>query len=65
MVFHSPKRKACAIYDCAINKNGLENCGKCKEIPCTIWKATRDPKFTDEEFKASINSRVKALYENK
>ena len=33
------------------------------KIPCDIWKKTRDPKFTDEEFEKSINDRVEMLKE--
>ena len=54
----------CPIYDCAINKNKFKNCGKCKNIPCSIWKDTRDPSFTDEQFEASINNRMNSLKEN-
>ena len=63
-VFHAPKGDACPIYVCAINKNGLENCGKCNEVACDTWRATRDPKFTDEEFETNIKNRVKSLQEN-
>lgn len=63
-VFHVPDGKVCPIYDCAINKNKFKNCGKCKNIPCSIWKDTRDPSFTDEQFEASINNRMNSLKEN-
>lgn len=36
-------------------------CDQCKEVPCAIWRATRDPKFTDEEFEANVEGRINAL----
>lgn len=64
MVFHAPEGKACPIYDCTVNNRKLSNCGQCKEVPCSVWKSTRDPKFTDEEFDANIESRLKTLKSN-
>lgn len=58
-VFHSPE--GCAIYQCVIHEKGLEHCGKCKELPCGIWKATRDPKYSDEEFEKNIAQRMQML----
>lgn len=58
-VFHSPE--GCAIYKCVIQDKSLQHCGQCKEVPCAIWKATRDPKFSDEEFEQNINSRIQSL----
>ena len=60
-VFHAPEGKACPIYDCVRNEKELHDCGKCKEVPCQIWHATRDPKFSDEEFKENIAGRLRAL----
>lgn len=60
-VFHTPARKACRIYDCVINSKNLSNCGDCKDVPCDIWEKTRDPKFTDEEFKQNIFERLTNL----
>ena len=39
---------------CCVTKNGLKNCSECREVPCEIWKKTRDPKFSDEEFAKNI-----------
>lgn len=60
-VFHVPEGKACPIYDCVSNTKSMHNCGECSEVPCKIWLATRDPKFSDEEFKENVEMRVKAL----
>lgn len=62
-VFHVPEGKACAIYDCVKNGKNMQHCGQCGEIPCKIWLATRDPKFTDEEFNENVTARVQALRE--
>ncbi len=60
-VFHMPEGKVCPIYDCVKNERGMGGCGECGEIPCKIWLATRDPKFSDEEFNRNIEMRVQAL----
>ena len=48
-----PEGKACAIYDCVVNGKGLKDCGACSAAPCDIWRNTRDPKYSDEEFEAA------------
>ncbi len=62
-VFHVPDGKACAIYECVSHEKNLKDCGKCTEVPCGIWRATRDPKYSDEEFEENISARVQALKE--
>lgn len=57
-VFHMPEGKACTIYDCTVNTYKYSHCGNCDKLPCDIWKSTRDPKFTDEEFEENINERI-------
>ena len=39
----------------------VQNCGECGEIPCKLWFDTREPKFSDEEFKENIAMRVQTL----
>jgi hypothetical protein len=63
-VFHVPEGKACAIYDCTVNQKQFKNCGECGKVPCDIWKKTRDPKYSDEEFDENIRMRVQALKGN-
>lgn len=60
-VFHAPKGKACPIYACSVNKKKLRDCGQCGEVPCDIWRGTKDPRLSDEEFEKSIADRVKNL----
>ena len=60
-VFHAPKGQACPIYDCVKNTKSMQHCGQCGEVPCKIWLATRDPKFTDEEFQENVAARVQML----
>lgn len=62
-VFHVPERKACPIYRCSVQKNRHVTCGSCKKIPCAIWKETRDPQFSEEEFERSILERIHNLKE--
>ena len=51
----------CQIYECSILKNGYEDCKNCAELPCAIWRATKDPALSDEEFENSILERVNNL----
>ena len=60
-VFHSPD--GCAIYRCVKEEKGLESCGRCGRVPCGIWRKTRDPRFTDEEFERNIAQRLSHLKE--
>ena len=60
-VFHAPEGQACPIYDCVKNTKGMRHCGQCGEVPCKIWLATRDPKYTDEEFQENVAARVQML----
>lgn len=60
-VFHAPEGKACPIYDCVVNQKKQKHCGTCSELPCDIWKKTRKPKFTDEEFEQNIRERIMML----
>ena len=63
-VFHAPEGSVCTIYDCVRNEKGLPDCGSCDELPCGIWMSTRDPHFSEEEFKQNVAERVRALREN-
>ena len=38
------------LYNCCVTKKGYSNCLECSNIPCDIWKKTREPKFSDAEF---------------
>lgn len=60
-VFHAPEGKCCPIYDCTVNGKGMKHCGECGEVPCDIWKNTRDPKYSDEEFAENIRMRIATL----
>lgn len=57
-VFHAPKGQACSIYDCAVGKHGYKSCAECSDMPCDVWRATKDPSMTEEEFEANIRGRV-------
>lgn len=60
-VFHAPAGKACPIYACAVQKKRCATCADCGQLPCDIWRATRDPQLTDEAFEATIMDRVELL----
>lgn len=60
-VFHAPQGQACAIYECSINRKNLESCGACDYAPCDIWRKTKDPSMSEEEFENSIRERMERL----
>ncbi len=59
-VFHAGGKR-CPIYACAVGKKKLVSCGACEELPCPIWRSTRDPSLSDEAFEQSIRDRVSNL----
>lgn len=64
-VFHAPKGQVCPIYECSINQKKLNNCSSCADMPCSIWRNTKDPAFSDEEFEQNISERVDRLKQPK
>ena len=60
-VFHAPEGQACPIYECTINQKKLKGCGACSNVPCDIWRKTKDPSFSEEEFERNIQERVNRL----
>ncbi len=59
--FHVPEGKPCAIYACCVNRHHYASCASCDQLPCDLWRATRDPSMTDEQFEKSIADRVDIL----
>ena len=53
--------QACPIYECVVNQKDMKGCGECEHIPCDIWRKTKDPAFTEEEFERNIQERVDRL----
>lgn len=51
----------CPIYNCCVNEKQLEHCGKCDELPCSIYFNTKDPSIPDDVFQQSILERAKIL----
>ncbi len=60
-VFHAPEGQACPIYECAVNQKGLKGCGECGSLPCEIWRNTKDPSLSEEEFQRNIQGRTARL----
>lgn len=60
-VFHMQKGQVCRIYACAVGKHKYANCAGCGQMPCEIWKATKDPSMTQEEFEKDLEKRVANL----
>lgn len=63
-VFHAPKGKSCPIYACSVKNKKLRNCSQCKELPCDVWRSTKDPQLSEEAFEKNIAERVKELKSN-
>ncbi|MFX0070500.1 MAG: DUF3795 domain-containing protein [Candidatus Hermodarchaeota archaeon] len=55
----------CPLYDCCVNKNKLEHCGLCNDLPCDLFKSFNDPSLTPEEAKKSVASRQNELLRRK
>ena len=60
-VFHAPKGKACPIYRCAVYKKYRTSCAGCEDLPCEIWRTTKDPELDEAEFEADIRQRMENL----
>ena len=57
-VFHMPEGQACPIYACCVGKHRYATCAECADMPCDLWRAARDPSYSDEAFEASIAERM-------
>lgn len=55
----------CALYNCCVNRSGLEHCGECIDFPCEIFTSLRDPAMSDEEFEKSLEKRKSDLLRRK
>ena len=62
-VFHAPQGKPCPIYACCVNQHRFATCAYCKELPCDVWRDTRDPSLSEQAFEQSIADRVARLQE--
>ncbi len=51
----------CPVYKCCVEKEGLEHCGLCPQLPCETFLNLRDPSMTDAEFQKSLTDRLAAL----
>lgn len=60
-VFHAPEGQACPIYECSMNQKKYKSCKDCDQVPCDIWRSTKDPSFSEEEFEKNIKERVERL----
>ena len=60
-VFHMQGGQTCPIYACCANRHRYATCGDCPDAPCDLWRAARDPSYTDAQFEASIAERMRNL----
>ena len=51
----------CPFHDCCRNQRQLEHCGMCDDFPCKMFADIRDPDMSDEEFRNSLDDRLRAL----
>lgn len=58
-VFHAPEGQACPIYECSAKNEG--GCAGCGSLPCDVWRGTKDPSYSEEEFEKNIAERVARL----
>ena len=60
-VFHAPAGKACPIYSCCVQKHKFATCLSCDSLPCDVWRGTKDPALSEQQFEATIQERVNNL----
>lgn len=58
-VFHT--ESGCGIYNCCVKEQQYEHCLQCDKVPCDMWRKTRDPELSDEDFEKNINGRLETL----
>ncbi|MBU1219761.1 DUF3795 domain-containing protein [Myxococcota bacterium] len=51
----------CPIYSCVSTVKNVDDCGKCGDVPCKIWKDLRDPAWDDQQHAESIRKRLDNL----
>ncbi len=51
----------CPLYDCAVNKNELEHCGHCAQLPCKLFNEFHDPALGPDEAKQAVLDRCEEL----
>ena len=62
-VFHAPAGRSCPIHACAVGKRRGASCARCGELPCGLWRATRDPRMDDAAFAENTAARIANLKE--
>lgn len=51
--------KICKVYDCCVNRKGMDNCGECTLLPCERF--TKDPTLSDEENVTNLRQMIERL----
>jgi len=51
----------CPVYRCVTTEREFEHCGRCADIPCSLWKNLKDPNHSEEEHEAGIRERAERL----
>ena len=53
--------EVCPVYHCCAERELLEHCRLCPQLPCDTFAGWRDPSMSDEEFEKSLAERIDAL----
>jgi hypothetical protein len=51
----------CDFYECCVEQKQLTHCGECDEIPCQRFWQNKNPKWTAEQHRKIVESRVEIL----
>ncbi|CAK7026356.1 GNAT family N-acetyltransferase [Tissierella sp.] len=51
------------FYECSVIDRKLRHCGECEEIPCERFWKNKNPKWTEEQHREIVESRVALLKE--
>ena len=57
----SGRKRPAPIYRCAVYKKHRTSCAGCEELPCEIWRTTKDPELDEAEFETDIRQRMENL----
>lgn len=55
----------CPLYECCINKQQLEHCGLCRELPFQLFQSFHDPVPSAEEAEQAVIVRKNDLLRRK
>ena len=51
----------CPLYACCRDEKRLTDCGRCPQLPCSLYTELKDPSLSDEEHARALRARMDAL----